>query len=785
MTKTTFGFIKDPFSTLHSLGALNGTTPIAVEQDKIVDAVSNVFTKLITRNADKYGKNLQDLSSFSVTFIQPASGRSSLQIESDAVVIQVEQLSDETTALFLNAIYPPQKSGMEWVVEALTYLVSRLVDALTYVFTTGRHFTKWTKYRLILEQLAKFATDQNVHKINISPTDLEITTTWNSLIEALLEPTHFETPDIQYRKIVDCLCKLRQLLINETSQEKLDLLKFVRELSYKLFTGIELFPYGRQLIEIGSGKPLPPVLTMDTFLEEFTGRATILKRPLGSTAMNPIAKKQKMLKGTINYDFSPLLKTSNIPYRDGVISANDKSTLMLWHGTPVEQHDPYGAMFDLVAGALSYIPYVGDWIGNSNCTNPPVINDHYTAFIEGAEAKGEDILHVILENGQKKRWGDESSRVKARVNLATKHKNFFPIALRLDGKFFERDDEFKDQAESIENLKKRLKKQLLMPLDNSLDESGQMEDQLAKTGFCVPQKLRDASKLEDNIDMLLQEVQDIYFPGKENIMTQAEHQAFLILSYVHIILFICWKMDIKILEALCKDDKDRGNVIKTMLKLHFLYITGQANHENLTSVLTHMLARPFILQKSPIVPSRLVLFERIIPFVKTAYNTVRVPETNVFGKKSIENASYVVDKPQGQTIYPKANSKTIGEYRAFLKNHRPKQIPPHHDNSIQEAVSEFYLNEQAQNADIQQKISETARTMLLSQLNEIFANPDLKISVKPTELSPSIRLTKETGLRYDACFSISDETVSYGSINASLTIKDLRTGQVQLEYSLV
>ncbi len=728
---TTFSFIKEPDLTLHLLNAVVGTTPIAVDSNKITHAVTAVFNKLITRDADKYQKAIQSLSHFSVTLINQR-----LKIESGHVVIRIMQLTEQTAALFLNAIETREKSPVECLVEALTYLVSKLTEAVTYVFSSGRHFTKWTKYRLIQEQLGQFAKGK-IEKLknDSSGDDRKIITPWNSLVEALLEPTYFETPDDQYRQTVKCLRKMRRLLkgTDKFAQQR----EFIKELSYVRFAGIELFPYCHQIVEYASGRLLPLHLTLNNFLDEYTKFTTLLKDPAPSTSMNPFARNKNKAKGFFNVDFDPNLKTSNIPYRDGVISVNDRSTTLVWHGTPVEQHDPWGSLFDVAASILKHIPVVGDWIGESNpLTRPAVISADYPAFIEAAAAKEQKILHVILEDGKKKDLGDESNRVKARLELGDQHENFFPIALSLDGKFFKRHDEFKDKEESIEGLKKRLKDRLLLP-----DVGSQME----ATGFCVPQKLRDACQLNDHIDTLLNEVQQIYFSDKKNITTQAEHQAFLLLAYVHIILFICWKMDIKILEALCKDDKDRGNVIKTTLKLHFLYLTGQINHENLTSVLAHALARPFILQKGPIIKSRFVLLDRVIPVINAAHNKnkKRLPETTVFGNK-VESASYAVDKPPSQTIYPKnASSKTIEEYQAFLENHQPIRIP------------------------IQRQ---DASTTMLKTLKKIFDNDSLGITVK--ELN-----TNADSL--DALFSISNETMSFRNIKASMT------GQAQLEYSLV
>jgi hypothetical protein len=396
----------------------------------------------------------------------------------------------------------------------------------------------------------------------------------------------------------------------------------------------------------------------------------------------------------------------------------------------------------------AYIPYVSNLVG----TNPPTINADYVAFIEGAEANKENILHVILENGDE---GNEKARVQARLKLGVYHKNFYPIALRLDGKFFERHDLDKNSKcsetmeEPLEGLKNRFRAKLLSDLGDFEEEdmtastlhTNQVETQLEENGFCVPQKVRNESNLEMHIGSLLDEVQNIYFSGVQNITTVEQHQAFLILSYVHIILFLCWEMKISILEALCKDDKDRGNVIKTILKLHFLYITGQIKHDTLAAVLTHMLARPFIVQKGPIIPSRLKLLQRTIPVMKAARERTPVPSTKVvFGQETIHDPSYTVTKPPGQTIHPNnATSRTVEEYQAFLENHQPVPIPPHTGNLIPalgqnregvDKASFAFLHGRCGRPEEKALSASCSFQVLYTHLNGIFENHSLGISVR-------------------------------------------------------
>ena len=591
--------------------------------------------------------------------------------------------------------------------------------------STQRDYSKWTKYRLIQAQLAAFTEKQDVRsytpKANASREEDAIGSAWNELLQAVLKPTNFPTADDQYRATVVCLRDLRQLFssADEAIRQKFSReLQFIRALAYVRFT-VELYPYCSELLEEALHMPLP-ALSFDNILEQIEQRTKAIGNVDSRLQMNKFACEVNRLKGAVNVKFDPLLRT--IPYKDGTIGANGKSVDILWHATPVTHHDPYGLILRIIPQKVltlfSYFPYAERIVGS----NPPTICADYVSFIEGAEEQKKKILHVILENGDE---GFEKPRVQTRLKLGAYHKNFYPVALRFDGKFFERHDLDADpkhsekMEEALENLMIRFQDQLLSNL-GEYDEEGltasvihskQVETQLKDNGFCVPQKLRDESQLDQHIGPLLEEIQTIYFPDVKNITTVPQHQAFLILSQVHIVLFLCWKLNINILEALCKDDKDRGNVFKTILKLHFLYITGQINQETLTAVLTHMLGRPFIVQKGPIIPSRLKLLQHVIPIMKDAHQRTAVPKTMVFGQGHIENPSYTVVKPLGQTIRPSnATSRTLEEYQAFLATHRPVPVL-NNNNLINELSQEFYPAGQArQEALIMQRISGAVET---------------------------------------------------------------------------
>lgn len=110
MNEITFCFKQA--TNLRFLDAQQDSALITVDSNKITAAVAHVFDKLIKRNASKYETAIKNLSCFSVTFIHNLEKPSSLVIESQDVVIIVDQLFDETAALFLNSIPKTLEPGV-------------------------------------------------------------------------------------------------------------------------------------------------------------------------------------------------------------------------------------------------------------------------------------------------------------------------------------------------------------------------------------------------------------------------------------------------------------------------------------------------------------------------------------------------------------------------------------------------------------------------------------------------------------------------------------------------
>ncbi len=110
MTKdVTFIFTKDTGSlALRFLDALQGTTPIAVKRDAISPAMSDIFERLIAKDAAKYKTAILGLSSFVVTFSNGDQPKLKVKSGEGDIEIHLNKLTAQTAALFSNSIYPHQ-----------------------------------------------------------------------------------------------------------------------------------------------------------------------------------------------------------------------------------------------------------------------------------------------------------------------------------------------------------------------------------------------------------------------------------------------------------------------------------------------------------------------------------------------------------------------------------------------------------------------------------------------------------------------------------------------------
>jgi hypothetical protein len=415
---------------------------------------------------------------------------------------------------------------------------------------------------------------------------------------ACLQPSKEKSPETRYQDFVTLLRRITAVFASGASNLCRHL---ALEMSYFRFAEIQLYTFCRELI-IQRTRDLPKI-TMENFVRELKGRNEILNR----TAVTWARAEQK-LRGFLNLGFDPGkgCPRPNVPYADGDLRWNGKKVRVLRHGTPVVQHDFGGA----VAGLVSWIPVLNWFLNRRSIANLPKFSEDYDGFLQRSTNAKSRIGHGILENGEESALGDESARFNLRIDLETVE-SVFPFAFRCDGKFFKH----KTGPEDISALRERIKGELF-----------------TGKGFKITQKVRAGAFLDNNIDRLLQEVETLYFPRKKTIDTIGEHQAFIVFSYVHIILYICQTLNISILELLCKDDKDRGVVLKLILKFHFLYITRQLHsNDNLEKCLVQALAPSVIIKDEGIIPSREKLVYYAFDVLKAAYDSCPNPPPFIGG----------------------------------------------------------------------------------------------------------------------------------------------------------
>jgi hypothetical protein len=616
----------------------------------------------------------------------------------------------------------------------------------------NRHFSKWMKYREVLSIMERFVSSSGIEPIACGNTETpidKIAAAWNTLHTTLTNPSKFKTADQQYSTTVDTLRDLIGTLLSSTQEIKIlfaDQLKFCMQLSYLRFAGIEFFNYCRDLVELGTGMELPRDLSLDSFFNELNERAKHLNHPAEELNMNFIAREWKKFKGSANIYFDPLIG-DNVPYLDGMLMIKQQKIRILRHGVPFYHHDPVelAKHLPLLGTLVDWASRMINWFSPKSESVEPIVNPDYIAFIMEAKEKGERILQVILENGHKKGFGDESARVKARLKLGNEHENFFPLALNLDGELFEH---FSDQ-EAISDLQTRFQR-LLIPEKNGRSP----EESLESTGYCIPEKILRESQLAENLGGILDEVRILYFPEMEKITSIEQHQAFIILSYVHIILFLCCRLNVNILEAFCKDDIDRGNVIKTILKLVFLYLSRNTSPENLNAVLVNTLAAPFIVKKQAIISSRLRLIERVIPFITAASRRNPTPKTALFGEDFSGNY-YVFSLPD-QSIYPQGSTgKNLEEYQAFWDSGLIT-APSFDENFLEEIADPFYSQGHVQKQLLKERISERRESFNL-QVGDKLLKPPVEVPIEElyrfyeTEIVEALRLK---GLSEEAAWKV-------------------------------
>ncbi len=513
----------------------------------------------------------------------------------------------------------------------------------------GNHIFKEMKYRHVMTHLVQTVTEgyglelYNAAEKTKESSELKIKCI--ELYEIITQSPKYDDVRIQNLAFITCLRKA-QTLITKTSPEPLK--KWVQFLAYHRFAGIELYEYCKSLVEEQTDLPFTNSVTLENFKKELEERMKKIANLSSEEGMAwPARLVQKMLG---HFNIKDFLAASNIPYRYADMTLGKQKVTLLRHGTPIEQND--------ISGTLNVTP-------------------DFIAFIEGAKVQDKNILHIIFENAVPPSetlkavgesylgrvggflgevlapafGGDESKRVKARLELGKQHENFYPLAFRMDGHFVQPKGSFKPKT--IEQAKQEF-------LENMYGQN---------TGFIVPDKLQKEGILSKvDFTKFMDQVIDTFFKGEKEFKTAQEFQAFIVLTYAEIALSLCQTLKIDYLEAFCKDDIDRGGAIKAIIVLLHLYKSGKFEdgseeelQKGLEAIMVNLIAAPLIVRKNEIIESRVNYFLNVVEVMKKTVAKAPKPDVGYTGSFTTPSKPHQGLAPIGATC------RTKEEYQTYLE----------------------------------------------------------------------------------------------------------------------
>lgn len=505
------------------------------------------------------------------------------------------------------------------------------------------HIFKQMKYRHTLAHFYHLATSgkglELYNRVHKSKTDPALRNKCVQLYEILNQPEKYSVRD-QYNGFIDALCDAARSLNAESDAAFREWIHF---LSYNRYTGVSLAGYYKSLVVSSLGKI--PELNLDNFgdvLSELNHKAEALS---GKKGLSAVPRAAQQLLGHLSFkDFG---KGPNIPAHYGQLKIDGKTINIIRHGTPISQN------------SLPFFRTIE-------------IKPDYTAFLEAANEKDEKLLHVILENAIPKPYakGDESERVKPRLDL-DKHRNVYTLALRFDGDFVQPKNY---AARPIENLKKAFTDQMFGK----------------DTGYVVPAKLNFS---QERFNEIMDKVLNEFFAGKAQLDTLEEHQAFIALTYAEMIFSLCKSLDISYLEALCKDDKDRGGVMKAVIVLLHLYRTGKFKKgqekqlaKALEELMANIVAIPLTITKDAIIESRCAYIKNVLNVLRETVAKGSEPAGAYEGNFNVQSDPYQRVVPMGGTC------RTKQEYVQFLQ--QINTIKPMFRGNVLESIQPLFNNQQ-------------------------------------------------------------------------------------------
>lgn len=691
--------------------------------------------------------------------------------------------------------------------------------------TYHHHKGKWMAYRHYLDELFKLAGKPP--ELPVSPLEVKSKPSfwnWTGLASPSVSPQEMAWNALMSSMKYHPLEKVEDQYYNfvialrsacDTFKDPKDpRTAWITNLAYHRFHSISLSSYCEQFILQNLPDYKFPDLNLGNFFEELNKINNSLKQSVAYLSITEAQRIKIKLEGQTNINFDPLAKT-NIPYRDGELKLNGKPVGILRHGVQVYHNASNSNASQSLDGALDYIrafvsvPKIGLFITSD-----------YERFIN-ANPK-HNILHNILENIQSM---FENARVLTRIGFGDTHPNYLPVEFSLDNKFFKSKNDSHTPI-AIDTLIKRLSDEMLYGIQT-------------KSGYHFPTTIQNTIKGTEltwinPIETLMREVAALYFSDSPMISSFEDQVAFTLLSYAHILLFLCQneQLNIQDLEILCKDCIDRGVVMITILKLHLLNISGHLTSDNLKSVLIHTVMPAWIVKKQPIILSR----RRFIDY--TCKRMAKAPEPNSGSLASSlvklpkETSGYLPAPSQFQSVFPECSKAWSDEMYFDYLNHSfdipltlftgnimdtvaettRKENPGSYQFTLIENVNKLPYIVTIKNQNLNQPYYENLNKLLFAEqiaipditkiacllqspilakttklLQNMFNNPSLGFTLALCNPQPTVvKLSVDNSvvhIQFTAYFDLSQNNIKNQSLRANIVIDDHMKGAAYIVLS--
>ena len=315
----------------------------------------------------------------------------------------------------------------------------------------------------------------------------------------------------------------------------------------------------------------------------------------------------------------------------------------------------------------SFLPIIGGMISRNtlgvDVPSGEQIASDYEEFLRYQEENNHSVLYAIHQRKNFDAIENESERTRQILNLQEIHSNFYAFVQALEGALFERRDSYKNA--NFRELKAALVKEFT---ENKPDSS-----------CCLPKILqRDNHYKTIVLTKLLDDVQRIFFAGKDEVDSLLEWQTFILIFYVMQKIDLKFRlgkdqnMPVSSYVTACKDFLDRGGLMALVEDiLHDYWLNKQNDLKALEERLYNILGAPILVKKKEIIEHRLQpgieLCHYLCDYFKRNPQKLAEWQNYKFGDQDWKIERNAIEKRPNQTACPTMQSaETLQEAEGYL-----------------------------------------------------------------------------------------------------------------------